>query len=61
MRAIRHEESDKSPEELPPLNAGTARKVIYKIDEETGQEYLLVQDKHGCWYRSFDTTAGARS
>jgi hypothetical protein len=61
VRAIRHQQTDISPEEMPALNAGTARKVIHKIDEKTGQEYLLVQDKHGCWYRSLDPTAGARS
>jgi hypothetical protein len=61
VRAIRHQQSDTSPEELPPLNAGQARRVIYKVDEQTGQEYLLVQDKKGCWYRSLDTSAGTRS
>jgi len=61
VRAIRHQQTEKSPEDLPPLSAGSARKVIHRVDEKTGQTYLLVQDKHGCWYRSFDTTAGARS
>jgi hypothetical protein len=28
--------------------AGEARRVIHKVDEQTGQEYLLVQDKHCC-------------
>jgi hypothetical protein len=64
VRAIRHEQSKDAPppeEEQTQLDLGDARKIYKKVDTKTGREYLLIQTAWGRWYRSYDTTAGARA
>lgn len=47
------------PEDMDAPVLGEGRKIREMIDK-SGRKYLLVTTKHGCLYRSYDVTAGAR-
>jgi hypothetical protein len=64
VREIRHEETrENAPaeEDQDELNVGDVRKIVTKVDKNTGRKYLEITTTWGCKYRSLDTTAGARA